>query len=134
MSLFSNKKDKSAQTPEVKEQKGEQVKGSQESVKENKKKQTDSFDSGISVLISPRITEKSAIKAEKGVYVFNVTPKATKSEISKEIRKRYSVNPVKVAVAKVPEKKILRRGVKGVKSGGKKAFVFLKEGEKIDIV
>jgi large subunit ribosomal protein L23 len=84
-----------------------------------------------SILLSPRITEKSALASEKGAYTFNVSTSATKSEIKKAIKAQYSVTPVKVSVTQITDKVVMRRGVLGTKSGGKKAVVYLKKGDKI---
>jgi large subunit ribosomal protein L23 len=90
------------------------------------------------VLRNPRITEKAALKAEGGVYVFDVSKDATKPLIAQAVREVYKVTPVAVNIAKTPAKKVVRRkanGVKsGYKSGQKKAYVFLKKGETIEIV
>ena len=76
------------------------------------------------------------MKAENGVYVFEVATNATKKEIGSAVKHYYNVNPVKVNIVKIPSKKVSSRTTrkKGVKSGGKKAYVFLKEGDKIEIV
>ncbi|MFA7315190.1 MAG: 50S ribosomal protein L23 [Candidatus Paceibacterota bacterium] len=78
-----------------------------------------------------RMTEKSALGADKGVYTFNVMPNSTKNEIKKAIKVLYGVTPVKVGITQVAKKVIFRRGVLGTKSGGKKAVVYLKKGDTI---
>ncbi len=84
-----------------------------------------------SILLSPRITEKSALASEHGAYTFNVAPHATKAEIKKAVKAQYSVMPIKVSVTQITDKVVMRRGVLGTKSGGKKAVVYLKKGDKI---
>ncbi len=79
----------------------------------------------------PRITEKSALDAERGAYTFNVAPSANKNEIKKAIKTLYGVTPVKVSVTQITSKVVVRRGMLGTKSGGKKAVVHLKKGDKI---
>lgn len=79
----------------------------------------------------PRITEKSALDAERGAYTFNVATEANKSEIKKAIKMLYGVSPVKVSITQVTDKVVLRRNMLGTKSGGKKAVVHLKKGDKI---
>jgi large subunit ribosomal protein L23 len=87
------------------------------------------------VLVRPRITEKATdLVARSKVYTFDVKPKATKSLISKAIKQIYKVTPVKVAVVSVPSKKIFVRGKWGRTVAGKKAYVYLKEGDKIEFV
>lgn len=86
------------------------------------------------ILISPRITEKATAHSEQNVYVFNVATDVNKFQIKEAINKLYKVSPVKINIAKVPSKQIFYRGKKGIKSGGKKAFVYLKEGDKISVI
>lgn len=96
-----------------------------EIVDETKKSKTHPLIKGI------RVTEKSALKAEHGAYTFNVMNEANKNEIKKAIKMLYGVTPIKVTVTQIAKKVVTRRGVTGVKSGGKKAVVYLKKGEKI---
>ena len=86
-------------------------------------------------LIGPRITEKASMVAEKGLaYVFNVRTDASKHAIAKAVKDLYNVLPVKVRTVSIPAKHVFSRGKAGVKQGGKKAYVYLKAGEKIEIV
>jgi ribosomal protein L23 len=89
-----------------------------------------------SVLVSPRITEKATEKNEKGVYVFDVTPNSNKKQIEKAVRTLYKVDPRKIRIAQIPHKKVrnARTGMIGVKGGGKKAYVYLKEGDTISVM
>lgn len=80
-----------------------------------------------------RITEKAALGAEKGIYTFNVASQATKNEIKKAIKLIYGVEPERVSTTKITSKTVVRRGMIGVKKGGKKAVVYLKKGDKITI-
>lgn len=87
------------------------------------------------VLLRPHITEKAALGADKSnVYVFEVMPSATKKSISASVRDAYGVKPEKVCVANIPSKQVFIRGKKGVKRGGKKAYVYLKKGDKIELI
>lgn len=83
---------------------------------------------------SPRITEKSAIQAEKGVYTFNVAQNANKNELKKAIKFVYGVTPVNISITQIAKKTVTRRGITSVKQGGKKAVVHLKKGDKITFV
>ena len=78
-----------------------------------------------------RITEKTALYAEKGIYTFDVRKNANKNEIKKAIKEVYGVNPVKISMTQIANKTVTRKGKKGVKQGGKKAVVHLKKGDKI---
>jgi len=90
------------------------------------------------VLRKTRITEKSAVSAESKVYVFEVDPRANKKDVARAITEAYKVTPVKVNIAKVPSKKVTRRKrtgtTSGVKSGKKKAYVFLNKKDNIEFV
>ena len=68
------------------------------------------------------------------VYVFEVTSNATKKSIGASVRDAYGVSSEKVRVAAIPSKQVFVRGKKGVKSGGKKAYVYLKKGDKIELM
>ena len=90
-----------------------------------------------SILKTPRITEKGAvISGVNHVYPFNVSPDATKKDIKEAIKLIYKITPVKIAIVTIPSKNVRsrRNGKKGVKSGGKKAYVYLKKGDKIEFV
>ena len=86
------------------------------------------------VLIRPRVTEKGTIISAHRAYAFNVAKWANKHEIAAAVRATYKVTPCKVTVARIPSKERFVRGKWGTKVGGKKAYVFLKEGEKIEFV
>ena len=87
-----------------------------------------------SILIRPRITEKATTVSQSSVYTFEVLPKASKGEIEKAFVEKYKVTPVKVTTVTVPAKKVVVRGKRGIKGGFKKAYVYLKKGEKIEII
>jgi len=88
------------------------------------------------ILKRPRITEKATFAAERGVYVFEIEPRATKHDVMRAVEEFYKVKPVKVNITQILSKKVStrRRGVFGRKGGGKKAYVYLKKGDTISIV
>ena len=89
------------------------------------------------IILSPRITEKGAYLSESGVYVFNVAPRAGKKEVAEAILQIFKVMPRKVTIVPVPGKRVATRGASnrmGNTAGGKKAYVHLKKGDKIEIV
>ncbi len=55
-------------------------------------------------------------------------------EQKKEIEKLYKVKPVKVNVLRIPRKNTSLRGKPSTHGGGRKAVVYLKEGDKIELV
>lgn len=86
------------------------------------------------ILVGPRITEKAAIASESNVYVFNVAVDANKNEIKKEIKRIYKVDPIKVNVINSKGKLTFLRGKRGVKKDTRKAYVYLKDGDKINVI
>jgi large subunit ribosomal protein L23 len=86
------------------------------------------------IILRPRITEKSGIANEaQNIYTFEVTKNATKHSIARAVMNAYKVTPLKVRTVTLPGKKVFTRGHFGVQSPVKKAIVYLKKGEKIDI-
>ncbi len=88
----------------------------------------------LKIIKNPRITEKASFNAEQNVYTFDVTENANKAEIKKAIFTLYKVHPVKVNILRVQDKQVMSKGKKGVKSGGKKALVYLKKEDKIEFI
>jgi len=88
----------------------------------------------MQIIKNPRVTEKGSFAMEQNVYTFDITAKANKTEIMKAIFDLYKVKPVKVNVLSVPRKKVMSKGKIGVKGGGRKAFVYLKKGDKIEFI
>ena len=88
----------------------------------------------IKTIKKPRITEKASFHAEQNVYTFNVEQNANKNEIKKAIFALYKVKPLKVNILMVPKKQVFVKGKKGTRGGGKKALVYLKKGDKIEII
>ena len=86
------------------------------------------------VIIRPRITEKSGILSQGGVYTFEVMRNANKATVSKAVTALYKVTPVKVAMINTPIKNIFVKGRKGSVAGIRKAIVTVKKGDKIDFV
>lgn len=87
------------------------------------------------ILQHARITEKATVNSMNSVYVFNVAISATKRDIIRTVKSLYNVTPRQVAITTVPSKNVRNRrtGKRGVKTGGKKAYVYLKKGETITI-
>ncbi|MCX6703712.1 MAG: 50S ribosomal protein L23 [Candidatus Zambryskibacteria bacterium] len=86
------------------------------------------------VLLRPRITEKATIQSESSVYSFEIPKHATKTDIIKAVKEIYNVTAVKVATVTTPQKKVFVRGKVGYKKGLKKAYVYLKKGQTIEII
>lgn len=94
---------------------------------------TTSTTNSMTLIKNPHVTEKASAAAAANVYTFDVSPRATKNEIKKAIKAMYKVTPVKVNMVTIRAKAVTVRGKQGMKSGGKKAMVYLKEGDKIEI-
>ena len=88
------------------------------------------------ILIAPRITEKGSYLAEQGCYVFNVATGANKKEIARAVQQLFGVVPRMVRTVHVRGKRMITRGTNrvGKSASGKKAYVFLKKGEKIELI
>ena len=89
-----------------------------------------------SIIHSARITEKGAHLSAQGAYVFNVGREANKEQIAQAIRAIYKVTPRKVTVVNVPRKTVRVRNSNrtGQTRAQKKAYVYLKKGETIELM
>lgn len=88
------------------------------------------------VIVAPRITEKSVRKGDQNVYTFEVRRSATKYEVRDAVKALYKVTPVKVNIVnKKPAERMQgnRNRTKHVQ-GIKKAYVYLKKGDSINLV
>ena len=87
------------------------------------------------ILRQPRITEKATVQGMNNVYTFNVEVGSSKTEIAKAIFSLYKVKPVRVNVVNVRAKvrRNPRSGKAGMSAKGKKAYVYLKKGDSINI-
>ena len=85
------------------------------------------------IIIAPVITEKSAAQAENNVYTFKVAKDANKIEIKKAIESAFGVTVVKLntLTTKAKDKRVGR--YTGKTKTYKKAFVTLKDGDKIEL-
>jgi len=85
------------------------------------------------VLISPHISEKSTVIADKyNQVVFKVAPNATKLEIKKAVENIFKVNVLQVNVLNIQGKsKRTMRGL-GKRKDWKKAIIKLQEGQDVD--
>lgn len=85
------------------------------------------------VLLAPRVSEKAAILASRGTYVFNVRVSATKGDVATAVEKLYKVRVTSVRMVR-NQGKVVRRGrVVGRRARSKKALVSLKKGQKLEI-
>ncbi len=87
-----------------------------------------------SVIIRPRITEKSGVLSQNGSYTFEINKTANKNTVSKAITALYKVIPERVSIINTPIKNVFVKGRRGTIAGMKKAIVTLRKGDKIDFV
>lgn len=94
------------------------------------------FDKDKLILQKPRITEKATFLTgnKYPVYTFEVPAEANKIQIKKAVEKTFKVTPLKIRIINLPSKVVSVRRIKGVRSGVKKALVFLPVGQSIDTV
>lgn len=85
------------------------------------------------VITRPYMTEKAAMLAEAGKYIFVVAKTATKNEVVKAVQATFGVTVTRVNMINAPERKVRLGRHEGQIPGFKKAMVTLKKGEKIDI-
>jgi len=88
------------------------------------------------IIQNPHITEKAVSLSDNRVYTFMVQPDATKYQVRDAIKALYNVTPVKVNIVKKAPKKVMSRTRGRVVSqkGYKKAYVYLKAGDTINLV
>ena len=86
------------------------------------------------IILRPRITEKATDLSQNNVHVFEISSTANKNAVKLAFAKIYKIVPVKVSIVKNPAKNVVVRGKRGVKQGVKKAYVYLKEGDKIETI
>lgn len=88
-----------------------------------------------SVIVKPRITEKAVGKSEQNVYTFVVARTATKYDVRDAVKAIFGVTPVKVNIVNKTPRQFMSR-VKGrttTETGMKKAYVYLKKGDTINL-
>lgn len=88
----------------------------------------------LKVLVSPLVSEKSSLAAEKvRQYVFRVLPDTNKREIARAVEMLFKVQVEQVQVANVKGKKKRFGRMMGKRSDWKKAYVKLKPGYEIQM-
>jgi len=85
------------------------------------------------LIVAPLVTEKGTIAASKGnQVVFKVRPEAGKDQLRTVIEDLFKVSVVKVRTANFLGKERRRGRVVGHRPDWKKAYVTLKEGDRIE--
>ena len=93
-----------------------------------------SFSSVTDAIIRPRVTEKSGVLSQNGVYTFEVDKRANKQSVAKAMAALYKVTPTRIRMINTPIKNVFVKGRRGQVAGIRKAVVTLKKGDKIDFV
>ena len=84
------------------------------------------------IIRRPLITEKGlAVKETEGTMVFDVAPNASKTEVKQAVEALFKVKVLNVRTANVLGKERRRGKFSGYKPDWKKAYVRLKDGEKM---
>lgn len=89
--------------------------------------------SARSVIKRPHVSEKAFGLHAKNQYVFIVDNDANKTLVKEEVERRYHVKVTDVSMVVNKGKVKMFRGRRGKASMSKKAYVTLKEGDKIEI-
>ena len=92
------------------------------------------------ITLNPRLSEKAyGLSEQRNTYVFDVRPGVNKFEVAKAVAAQYEVKVENVRLAGVPGKALRsyrqrgRKSVSGQRSDIRKAYVTLKEGDKLPI-
>lgn len=128
MALFSREKEKNSE-----EKKDKAVAAVQEPVV-SKALPTDR--DLASVIMNPRITEKAMKMGERNVYTFVVRRDATKYDVKDAVKALFKVTPVRVNIVNKSPRQFMSKtkGRRLTEKGMKKAYVYLKQGDRIDLV
>ncbi len=93
-----------------------------------------------SISLKPRLSEKSyGLSQVRNTYVFDVPTDANKLSVASSVESQYKVAVIKVNIANISGKEkrtfLNRRGkfVRGTRNDVKKAYVTLKDGDKLPI-
>ena len=86
-----------------------------------------------SLILAPLITEKGTAVNEQGnQVVFRVRPDASKDAVREVIERMFKVTVLKVRTLRMLGKKSRRGRIVGARADWKKAYVTLKEGDRIE--
>lgn len=85
----------------------------------------------MTTIISPILTEKSVTNLDRGLYVFSIGTKATKSSLADELKKLYGVDAINVRIVNLPAKKVNFKRKPGIRSVRRKAYIQLAAKQQI---
>lgn len=83
------------------------------------------------VLQHPWMSEKALIGTDKGVYVFAVSSRATKTDVAAAIEAQFKVTPRQIRMVNLPGKRknLRHKRGEGTRARRHKAYVYLKKGD-----
>jgi large subunit ribosomal protein L23 len=89
-----------------------------------------------SVIVRPTITEKAAVLSDKNVYAFEIAKDATKRDVRFAVEKLWNVTPIKINIVNRAPRSYMSRARNRMRTipGSKKAYVYLKKDDRIELV
>ncbi len=117
----------------IQKPKAEPIIEKKDKVEAPRKKRAKKTGLAFRILKSLHITEKSTDLSKNDQYLFQVFPKANKTEIKKAIEEIFNVDVLSVNILKTPAKRRRLGRTFGWKKGYKKAIIKVGKGQKIDI-
>ncbi len=87
----------------------------------------------VYILIRPLVTEKAAVLASMGQYVFMVHPHANRVAVGRAVKAMYGIEPTDVRIQNVRAKSVRFGRRLGKRKAWKKAIVCLPKGKSIDV-
>lgn len=85
----------------------------------------------MAIIISPVMTEKSVLRMDSGLYVFNVERSATKTSIANELKKLHDVDAVSVRIVNLPAQKTSFKRRPGIRTARRHAYIQLAPKQQI---
>lgn len=83
----------------------------------------------------PHLSEKASLLKDAGnAFVFVVSKNANKKTVKDEIERLYKVEVVNVRIVNLPKKPKNLGRTRGFKPGLKKAIIYVKKGQTINVV
>ncbi len=135
MAIFKKKTTAKAESKKPETKKSDMALVAKDETVSSAKKEGKGLDLGM-VLVRPHVTEKASDLSEKGVYVFEINKLANKMHVRQAVERMFKVTPEKIAIVTGKTKLMRNRNnnrVEVKKTGVKKAMVYLKKGDKIEI-
>ena len=100
------------------------------------KKSTSGVETYVDVLKNVHVTEKAFALSEKNVYTFDIDTRANKYMVKTAIKSQYGVTPKKIRIVNRRPRVISSQMRKhdSRQKGLKKAYVYLNEGDTINLM